>query len=202
MTELGVRERKKQQTWLALHRAALDLACAHGVNEVTTEQIAAAAGVSARTFFNYFPTKEAALVGLRPDAISPMAAVLHAVPDGTSPLEALYVACSELLTDFIEDPELWRRRRELLTANAGLLRLASARNHNTEQQLAVIIAERLGCDENEDPYPSLVVGAAMAALRATIRFHGPHPETDPFDTLREAFDLLAAGLPAPDRFGE
>ncbi|MGJ3508472.1 TetR/AcrR family transcriptional regulator [Enemella sp. A6] len=199
---MGIREQKKKQTWLALHRAALDLACAHGVNEVTTEQIAAAAGVSARTFFNYFSTKEAALVGLRDEAISPMAEALQDVPDDTAPLDALYVACCALLTDFIEDPDLWRRRRELLSANAGLLRLASARNHNTEHQLAMIIAERLGCAEDEDPYPSLVVGAAMAALRATIRFHGPHPETDPFETLRGAFDLLTAGLPVPERFGE
>lgn len=194
----SLRERKKQQTWLALHKAALSLATEHGVAAVTTEQIATAAGVSPRTFFNYFPTKEAALVGLRVDNESPMVSALESVPADIAPMEALFLCCCELIRHFTEDPDLWRSRRELLAGDATLLRLVSARNHATEQRLVETFARRLGLDDH-DPYVMLAVGSAMVAVRTTIHQHGRESAgTSPYDTLRKAFDLLEAGLPVPE----
>ena len=60
-----LRERKKAETWTALHEAAASLALQHGVEQTTVEAIAASAGVSPRTFFNYFQAKEDAILGLR-----------------------------------------------------------------------------------------------------------------------------------------
>src|SRR4051812_48235481 len=62
----GLRERKKRATRLALHRAALELVGTHGLDGVSIEQIAARADVSTRTFFNYFSTKEDAVIGTVP----------------------------------------------------------------------------------------------------------------------------------------
>ncbi|WP_160664784.1 TetR/AcrR family transcriptional regulator [Pseudarthrobacter sp. ATCC 49987] len=62
---LPLRERKKAETWAALHEAAASLALRHGVDETTVEAVASSAGVSARTFFNYFQVKEDAILGLR-----------------------------------------------------------------------------------------------------------------------------------------
>lgn len=62
---LPLRERKKAETWGALHEAAASLALQHGVDQTTVEAIASRAGVSPRTFFNYFEVKEDAIVGLR-----------------------------------------------------------------------------------------------------------------------------------------
>ena len=65
VSPLPLRERKKAETWAALHEAAASLALEHGVDQTTVEAIAASAGVSPRTFFNYFEVKEDAIVGLR-----------------------------------------------------------------------------------------------------------------------------------------
>ena len=62
---LPLRERKKAETWAALHEAAASLALQHGVDQTTVEAIASKAGVSPRTFFNYFQVKEDAILGLR-----------------------------------------------------------------------------------------------------------------------------------------
>ena len=62
---MPLRERKKAETWMALHEAAASLALQHGVEQTTVEAIAASAGVSPRTFFNYFQAKEDAILGLR-----------------------------------------------------------------------------------------------------------------------------------------
>ena len=59
----GLRERKKRATREALHDAALRLTLEHGLEHLTVEEISAAAEVSPRTFFNYFPGKEQAIVG-------------------------------------------------------------------------------------------------------------------------------------------
>src|SRR6201995_5853763 len=59
----GLRERKKRATGEALHDAAMRLTLERGLEHLTVEEISAAAGVSPRTFFNYFPGKEQAIVG-------------------------------------------------------------------------------------------------------------------------------------------
>src|SRR5216683_2917226 len=86
---VSLRERKKLATRRLLRRAALDLVAQRGLTNVTVEDIAEAADVSPRTFFNYFPSKEAALFGADPERIAALRdGVLHQAP-GQSALGAL-----------------------------------------------------------------------------------------------------------------
>lgn len=60
----SLRARQTRERRASIHAAAVDLVFERGLEEVTVAQIAEAAEVSTRTFFNYFPTKEMAIVGL------------------------------------------------------------------------------------------------------------------------------------------
>ncbi|MDO3699374.1 helix-turn-helix domain-containing protein, partial [Curtobacterium flaccumfaciens] len=62
-SELGLRDRKRIETRNRIAEAARSLALEQGVDGTTIEQIAARADVSPRTFFNYFESKEDAVLG-------------------------------------------------------------------------------------------------------------------------------------------
>ena len=59
--QIGLRERRRRQTSADIRGAAVRLARERGFDKVTIEEICAEAGISARTFFNYFPNKESAI---------------------------------------------------------------------------------------------------------------------------------------------
>jgi hypothetical protein len=54
---MGLRERRRRQTSADIRDAAVRLALARGFDKVTIEEICVEAGISTRTFFNYFPNK-------------------------------------------------------------------------------------------------------------------------------------------------
>lgn len=63
---VSLRERRRQQTACEVQLASLELAVRHGLENVTTDDLAAAADVSTQTFFSYYSNKEAAAVGAPP----------------------------------------------------------------------------------------------------------------------------------------
>ncbi len=65
----SLRDRKRTETWSAIHNAAAELTLVKGPTQVTVEDITSQANVSQRTFFNYFATKEDAILGLQEPVI-------------------------------------------------------------------------------------------------------------------------------------
>ncbi len=74
---------RQRQTWTSIHDAAASLAGIYGTENVTISQIASEARISQRTFFNYFDSKEDAILGVRAPEISPdaIAALRDSVDD-------------------------------------------------------------------------------------------------------------------------
>src|SRR4029079_16311378 len=85
----GLRERKKRRTHTAIEHAALRLFIAHGFDATTVDEIAAAAEVSPRTFFHYFPTKEHVVFPSSPQMLAPLRDAIRSVPEGVPDALAL-----------------------------------------------------------------------------------------------------------------
>ena len=113
--EPGLRERKRLATRRALQRAVLTLTCDRGIEKVTVEDISRLADVSPRTFFNYFPSKDAALVGDELDLASDeqIEDFVHRGPDGDI-LAQLAALLSDSLRNTEGDREIHQLRRQVM----------------------------------------------------------------------------------------
>lgn len=194
----GLRERKKAETRRALSSAALRLACERGPDGVTVDEIAVAAGVSPRTFFNYFASKEDAIVGVAPAEVSELLSDLVDRPESEPPLDALRAVCRSAAVRLeATADELWARH-QLTQEHPSLAARRAAAFGEVERRLAGEIARRTGRDLDRDPYPALVVGAAIGALKVGLSVWQERGRTEPLvDVLDEAFGHIERGLVVP-----
>ncbi|MFJ3037599.1 MULTISPECIES: TetR/AcrR family transcriptional regulator [Streptomyces] len=199
----GLRERKKRATRAALAEAAVRLAAEHGAEKVTVEAISATAGVSVRTFFNYFDSRDDAFVVIDADAGARMRRAVLDAPADLSPLAALREAMATELAEAEQQHELWRLHAEVLHASPHLLARGVGAHMAAEADLADAIALRLRGDggtggDGPGLYPRLLAAVAGAAVRTSVDHWSAHQEEAAFlDVFHEVFTLLAAGLPAP-----
>ncbi|WP_407563409.1 TetR/AcrR family transcriptional regulator [Streptomyces sp. 184] len=154
----GLRERKKRATREALREAALRLAVERGPDQVRVEDIAEAAGVSPRTYNNYFASREQAIVSaVTADREARIAAALAARPAGEPLAEAVTEAVVEQYTNTGE------RERELLLLITTRTALRDAFLDTTagiEPPLTAVLAERLG---DGGAHTARVLAASVAA---------------------------------------
>jgi AcrR family transcriptional regulator len=195
---LGRRERKKLETHRALSTAARELALAKGLDGVTVEEIADAADVSVRTFFNYFSCKEEALVGIDPGVLEELEEALRERPEGERPLEALRAVLVSGVGGVEGAVRRWSLRTELVGRHPALLPRHLAALAEIEAALVAALAERLRTDPARDAFPAVAVAAAMGVMRAAVAWWEDNGRPGSLESAVEAaFSRLAAGLPAP-----
>jgi AcrR family transcriptional regulator len=200
---VSLRERKKLATHRLLRRAALELVAERGLTNVTVEDIAEAADVSPRTFFNYFPSKEAALFGGDPERAAELREGIATEAPGQPALEALRVVLtrdSEAMADELRslggDPADWLRRMKVARTDPHVRAAHAAQMAMIERAIAEGLAARLGADQETDPYPGVLAAAAVAVVRACLTFWAGAGGAAPLSKLiDQAFVALANGLP-------
>ncbi|TCO54722.1 TetR family transcriptional regulator [Actinocrispum wychmicini] len=195
----GLRERKKIATRAALSAAALRLALEHGPDNVRVDDIADAAGVSPRTYNNYFASREQAIVAaITAERALRIGAALRARPADEPLAEAVVEAVVE---QYASEPA---GQAFMLITSAPALRAEYVNTVNAiEQPLAAAIAARTGSDD--DLATKVLAAAVSAATRIAIKhWVRPMPDSDlvvvpprPLaDVLREALAHLMPALRA------
>ncbi|WP_406432376.1 TetR/AcrR family transcriptional regulator [Streptomyces sp. NBC_00631] len=165
----GLRERRRRETRQEIRAAALRLAGERGYDKITIDMITTEADVSHRTFFNYFPNKEAAVIPPPPQlADEEVEAFTAAGP--AHPGRILADLTELLLRGAAERPP---QRDEfaatfLLTReHPSVLAAMLASFAEFEQFLAGVVASRTG-ELPEDDAPRLIAALAMTVLRTSI----------------------------------
>jgi AcrR family transcriptional regulator len=190
----GRRDRKKQQTRAALMSAALRLVDERGLDRVTVEEISAAVDVSPRTFFNYFATKDDAILGDPVMAGEVVGERLLAQPPEIPLVDAVLHVFDPAIEQIQADRDLWLLRMRVIKNNPALLPVLFTRGAVEEERFVAAVAERAGVPKDH-PLPLLTAALTGAAFRtAMMRWATVGTNEHLSKYVRESFDLLRNGL--------
>jgi AcrR family transcriptional regulator len=197
----GLRERKKSDTRRALSDAAMELAFAQGFDSVTREAIANLAGVSLRTFNNYFAGKYEAVAYRQ---LERMRRSLNSFREW--PVDApLWTAIAEsvlepLLDEMGEDYAPTRQQLDQLLELSMAIEVRNALANNLMTEWIEAVAERTGTDPVRDMYPRLVAASIRAVAEAAMdTYIAADPPVPIVGLIRRGFADVEAGLPEPKR---
>ena len=141
---MGVRERKKRATREAMHRAAVELVAEHGASAVTTGMIAEAAGVSPRTFFNYWDSKEAAVLGLVGEPMETAAVqMMRERPLEEPPRETLRAVVVALTDQLPTEPALRMAKKRAMEREPELQQMSGRFMAAMQTAMTEALAERI-----------------------------------------------------------
>lgn len=203
------REQKRLETRKCIIHAALQLTLENdGIQNVSPDEIAERAGVSARTFHNYFHSREAALGALPGDRAQRVALAFSERPaDEPFDVALAEAVVAEYTLGHEPDKASVHKLRAIMAADEGFtkeaLRKVMAEKgvrphflealHQLEDQLTPVIAQRLGLDEKEDLLPRIVAAAVGGAVRVATRYWLREETDAPYTALlRQAVRTAAA----------
>jgi AcrR family transcriptional regulator len=197
MCEPSLRERKVAESRLRTENAAIELCLEHGYDAVTVDMICDSADISARTFYNYFGTREAALLGEGKPMPTEEAIDAYIVRQEGSEVEEFANLLAQTFSVSGPNRDLVRKRRKLLDQAPDLASLNFVRMTEARGNYAEIVKRRIAVTEPElseaarATTAELVVAVTMGAMQVVGRgwLHG-HSDLDLREYLVEAFATI------------
>jgi AcrR family transcriptional regulator len=190
----GLRERKRRQTRAAIAQAAMGLFARRGFDQVSVAQIAAAAGVSEKTVYNYFPAKADMFFDEASDILAELLAAVRYRAAGQSALDAVatFVAGRAEWAGGRRPAAPTGKFRRLIADSPALQAHQRLMFGRYERALAALLAEETGAPPGSVE-PFVAAAALIAVLRAP--FEASPSGTKPGqDIAVTALGLLAGGL--------
>ena len=162
---VGARAQRREETRDALAAAALALFAARGFDATSVEEIALTAGVSRRTFFRYFASKEAAFFWPQQARLAEFRAVTMDHRPGDPPLGAIRRAALAMAMRYEAHREDALREHKLIVASASLNAYDAQLDWRWEQALR----EAFAADGADDLDARVGSGALLGVMRAVLR---------------------------------
>jgi AcrR family transcriptional regulator len=159
-----LQERKRQLVRQEIARAGWLLFAERGYEATTVEAVARAAGVSRRTFFRYFSSKEDVAVGTSDALADDFLAAFKARPLHEAPIVSIQHALRPVVAMRLADVAEARAIIRLLRESPAVRRAMLERHARMEERLAALVARRTGANPRKDPTPALVAFVARALM--------------------------------------
>jgi AcrR family transcriptional regulator len=200
VTQPSLHERRRDYTVREISRVAIRLFAERGFDSVTVEDIAAEVGMSARTFFRYFSSKDEVVLGSLRRLNTRLVTTFEDHAATEPPITALrnaYVATSVVAPE--DRDELVRVGRFLMDSRALLARSRGDQAGGHEELIAAL-AGRLKVDPDRDSTAETIVAAMNAVTSAAFyRWIAAGGRNDHAEGVATALDLLIAGLSEFDK---
>jgi len=185
---------RRETNRTALEAAAWRLFLRDGFADTTISDIAAGAGVSERTFFRHFESKEAVLFGSWRDDLDSLGRQIVHAPIGDPLLSVVRSVVVGLVVRYEGEKEQTLVRARLMAESDAVASYERKVIHRAwEDTIASAVAERTGVDSSKDLRPHLLGGMAVAAVHTAVIVWGKHPDLSLAQVVANAFDLLAQG---------
>ena len=180
----GLRSRQKAARREALIDAAHELVARDGLDGATVEAICARAGVSTRTFFNYFATKDDAVLGIEPWVIDPAVADVFAAGGPTGRL----MPDLEVVVLWLLDKPMISRDRiavalSLAQREPRLLLAKLAWMEQWRKEVDALVRRRLGADAPDDRIELIGILVTVITRAAFVRWEATGGAGDARDHL-------------------
>lgn len=182
-------EQRRRESWRALQAAAIALVGSRGLARVTVDDIAEAAGVSRRTFFNHFATKAAALFDPDPSDAERLARLLAEAHGSSRPWRALQSVCVSFVTGH---ENVLAVRRKLIAESPELDQYHRTAHTHVEVAIHRWAREQPGLDDFLATLYAQTAGAIL--MTAFMTWQPDNPAELLPQLVQHAFDQLAEGL--------
>lgn len=170
---LGLRERKRIETRNELEVATIALVMRDGLEQTTIEAISERANVSPRTFFNYFDSKEEAILGLHDIDIDDATITRHiATHSGVSTIESVVDLMVDAIESALTDPALYKSRMQIIRQYPQLLERQITRIAHVSKQFTHAIQQvgSAGHDmQVNEAQAEVLLALCMSSIRVSIR---------------------------------
>ncbi len=199
--DVGLRERKRRQRRASIVAVARRRTLADGLGGFTVEQLCDEIGISRRTFFNYFPSKEDAVLGHSDDGLPEDMLGAFVASGHADPRPPLLDALTELLAEFGSRMPISREEYETMSAvlqrEPQLLARMFADAESKSQLLTDLISAREGLPaDHPAPRVATFVLGGLARRSLDEFFAEGNTLTYP-DVLRRNVEALRYLFPAP-----
>ncbi|MGP9537668.1 TetR/AcrR family transcriptional regulator [Brachybacterium sp. AOP43-C2-M15] len=185
----GLREKKKRQSRIAMHRAALELVHEHGLGGVTAEAIAQRAGVSTRTFFNHWSTKESAILGVLSAGDADVADGLRHRIEEVGPQQALRLVLREAISAAPFDPELRDLKKKVMAKEPKLHSLSAGNLLSVQTEMVEALTEAYeGEDAHERAMLAVQIGFAITRTAYSVSMARGIDLGTAFDDVLDRYD--------------
>ena len=199
------RELSRQATRQRIAGTAIELFSARGYDATTVEEIASAAGISERTFFRYFATKDEAFFSSATDDTAAIIRVIESRPATESPWDSLQYAVEQKLNELDHAAEYERTRQfqEILAGSSDLTAHQYARMSETQDQLGEALWHRWAALQPTPPAPDeasdmrlilrVLVGSMLGVLSEVIRQSEDRPAQERMRLVRATLNAVRPG---------